>query len=292
MEITRHSEARAFLAAAEPSLEEAESFNNLMLGIAYRLQGIGEGGDEDTHGEGVAPEMLTVSESSGLVVAALMTPPRKLIVHGAAQNWRVGLDALAGHLLESGPRPPGVLGPGDAALYFAETWRQHTGADVRPGMMMGVYELRQVVDGGSAAGHLRVAGPADLDLLADWMTCFNQAVHEDEPADAEAWLRGIRTRVELGTFWLWEDEGHPVSVATHTRATRHGTTITAVYTPPQWRRRGYAKACVAALSQHLLDTGRAFCALFTDLDNPTSNHIYQDIGYRRLGDFAEYSFGQ
>jgi len=49
---------------------------------------------------------------------------------------------------------------------------------------------------------------------------------------------------------------------------------------------------VAALSQHLLNTGRAFCTLFTDLANPTSNHIYQEIGYRRLGDFAEYSFGQ
>ena len=70
MEITRHPEARAFLAAAEPSLEEAESFNNLMLGIAYRLQGIAEQGDEDAHGEAVVPEMMTVSEDSRLVVGA------------------------------------------------------------------------------------------------------------------------------------------------------------------------------------------------------------------------------
>jgi len=291
MQITRHPEARSFLAAAEPSLEEAESFNNLMLGIAYRLRDIAERGDEDAHSEASAPEMVTVTDDARLVAAALMTPPRKLIVHGAAERWQAGLDALVGYLVEYGPHPPGVLGPQGRARYFAEAWLGRTQAEVRSGMMMGVYELRQVMDAGNASGHARRAGPDDVDLLLDWVKSFNRAVHEDEPADPEAWAQGIRTRVEQGLYWLWVDEGRAVSVATHSRATRHGTSITAVYTPPEQRRRGYAQACVAALSQHLLDTGQTFCSLFTDLANPTSNHIYQEVGYRRLGDFAEYSFG-
>jgi predicted GNAT family acetyltransferase len=48
---------------------------------------------------------------------------------------------------------------------------------------------------------------------------------------------------------------------------------------------------VAALSQQLLDAGWEFCALFTDLANPTSNSIYQRIGYRPVADFDEYIFG-
>jgi predicted GNAT family acetyltransferase len=63
-----------------------------------------------------------------------------------------------------------------------------------------------------------------------------------------------------------------------------------VYTPPEYRRRGYASASVAALSQSLLNQGHQFCFLFTDLANPTANHIYQDIGYQPVGDWHQYSF--
>jgi predicted GNAT family acetyltransferase len=63
--------------------------------------------------------------------------------------------------------------------------------------------------------------------------------------------------------------------------------IGAVYTPPEARGRGYATALVAAVSQHLLDRGRAFTYLYTDLANPTSNSIYQKIGYRPVADPLE-----
>jgi hypothetical protein len=63
-----------------------------------------------------------------------------------------------------------------------------------------------------------------------------------------------------------------------------------VYTPPEHRRRGYASALTAALTERLLAGGRRFCFLFTDLANPTSNAIYQRIGYRPLGDVDRYRF--
>lgn len=63
-----------------------------------------------------------------------------------------------------------------------------------------------------------------------------------------------------------------------------------IYQPPERRRRGYASALVAALSQHQLDAGRRFCFLFTNLSKPTSNHIYQAIGYEPVVDIAELHF--
>ena len=66
--------------------------------------------------------------------------------------------------------------------------------------------------------------------------------------------------------------------------------VNAVYTPPGLRGRGYASACVAALSQKLLDEGRRYCFLFTDLANPTSNRIYQAVGYEAVVDVDEYKF--
>ena len=78
---------------------------------------------------------------------------------------------------------------------------------------------------------------------------------------------------------LWEDGGEPVSLAGFGSPTPNGIRIGPVYTPPQLRGRGYASALTAHVSQAQLDAGRAFCFLYTDLANPTSNKIYVDIGY-------------
>ena len=41
---------------------------------------------------------------------------------------------------------------------------------------------------------------------------------------------------------------------------------------------------MADLSQWLLGQGYRACFLYTDLSNPTSNHIYQAIGYEPVRD--------
>ena len=95
--------------------------------------------------------------------------------------------------------------------------------------------------------------------------------------------------IEAGLLGVWDDDG-AVSMASSNRPTPNGTSINLVYTPPERRGRGYASACVAALSGRQLDAGKRFCTLFTDRANPTSNAIYRRIGFRPIADFAEVRF--
>ena len=95
-----------------------------------------------------------------------------------------------------------------------------------------------------------------------------------------------------GQVFVWEHHGEPVSMAIKTRPIAHSITVSGVYTPPEYRRQGYATALVARLSQHLLDSGYKFINLFTDLGNPTSNSIYRKIGYHPVCDFRMVSFSQ
>ena len=69
-----------------------------------------------------------------------------------------------------------------------------------------------------------------------------------------------------------------------------GVRIGPVYTPPEFRGRGYASALTAHVSTEQLAAGRSFCFLYTDLANPTSNKIYVAIGYRRVCDSVQYAF--
>jgi ribosomal protein S18 acetylase RimI-like enzyme len=74
------------------------------------------------------------------------------------------------------------------------------------------------------------------------------------------------------------------------RVPPNGIRVNAVYTPPRLRGRGYATACVAALSSAQLRAGRRYCFLFTDLANSTANEIYQRIGYVAVGDVDQHEF--
>ncbi|HNZ16613.1 MAG TPA: GNAT family N-acetyltransferase, partial [Anaerolineaceae bacterium] len=63
-----------------------------------------------------------------------------------------------------------------------------------------------------------------------------------------------------------------------------------VYTPPAQRRRGYARALVAEVSKEMLSRGYELVNLFTNLSNPTSNKIYQEVGYKPVCDYHQYRF--
>ena len=104
--------------------------------------------------------------------------------------------------------------------------------------------------------------------------------------------RVVEARLDhgLGGFGLWEDEGRPVSVVGWGGSTPNGARIGPVYTPPELRRRGYASALTAWVSAERLAAGRSFCVLYTDLDNPTSNRIYTEIGYEPVCDSFDYAF--
>ena len=120
-------------------------------------------------------------------------------------------------------------------------------------------------------------------MLLDWMEGFTTEAHGVSDRRAAERMVDQRLASRNAGLHLWID-GEPVCMAGASGPTATGIRIGLVYTPPGHRRRGYANAYVAALSQLLLDSGRQRCFLFTDLANPTSNSIYQGIGFRPLSD--------
>jgi predicted GNAT family acetyltransferase len=89
---------------------------------------------------------------------------------------------------------------------------------------------------------------------------------------------------------MWEDGADVVSMCGFGGLTPRGIRIGPVYTPPELRRRGYASALTAHVTQQQLDGGRDYCFLYTDLANPTSNRIYLNLGYELVCESADYAF--
>lgn len=281
MKVETYPDAAAFLAAAGSALAENEAANSLILGICQRLM-------DEPGWLKKQPFLATVSDERGLVLAAMMTPPHNVVLATFGTDTGSAVSSLVSRLRDAGWRVPGVLGPAAAAHAFARAWVASVGGAFQLRMAQRVHELRTVaLPERTAPGSLRKATTGDLELVYAWsLAFFEEALGEE---DTERVRLMAEQRVAEGDFFLWED-GEPVSMAMRTRPAGRGISVTAVYTPPEQRRKGYATACVAALSRQLLAAGYDYCALFTDLANPTSNDIYYQIGYRPVADFDEFRF--
>jgi predicted GNAT family acetyltransferase len=268
-----------FLQAASPLLLEDEARHNLILGIAGTLRDSPE----------LYPErrLWLVEDGAEVVGAALRTPPFNLVL--ARPHGERALEQLAAELDDD---LPGVTGAVPEVEAFAARWSDRAGKSAHTQMRQGVYSLERVEPAAAVRGAMRPAAAADRPLLLDLLRAFGSEALHQEQADEERLARMVEHRLESGSagFRLWDDGG-PVSLAGFGGGTPNGIRVGPVYTPPELRGRGYASALVAALSAELLARGRRFCFLYTDLANPTSNRIYERIGYRRVCESAEIRFG-
>ena len=274
MNVVVHADAAAFLARARPWLEAAEDENNLVLSIAARIAG----GPATASGPD-APFFATVEDGGEVVGCAFRTPPHKLVL---TRMPVAGAERVAQAAAARWDAVPATLGPRDVACAAAGAWVALRGGEAREGMKQRIYRLDEVTPPRDVPGRMRTATDADLPLLGVWSDGFaaDAGIAFRTTAEARAgW-------VEAGRLALWEDDA-PVAMAVGSGATRRGMRVGYVYTPPERRRRGYASALVAALSARFLEEGFAFCVLYTDLSNPTSNAIYARVGYRPILDVED-----
>jgi GNAT superfamily N-acetyltransferase len=149
-----------------------------------------------------------------------------------------------------------------------------------------VFQLDRVIWPTPVRGSMRLAKSEDREVLARFLTGFLAAI--GEPFDETTIERADRLIADRRIFF-WDDP-EPVAMAGWAGPTPNGVRVNSVYTDPNFRGRGYASNLVAHLSQHLLEHRRKYCFLFTDQANPTSNSIYQKIGYRPVSDSERWQF--
>jgi predicted GNAT family acetyltransferase len=278
MDLRRYGDVAAFLAAAEPFLVEREAEHNLILGVTSNLR---DAPEEFTG----APYLATVLANGRVVAAAMQTPPFNLVLSEIDHPGAVA--ALADDLIDRDL--PGALGPVDHVRAFVDARLSRGGSPARLIVSERIFRLTEVRPPAPVPGRVRAAEPADRPLVLAWIDAFmREALEPTDPADVAAMTdRWLARRGRA--LHLWED-GAVVSLAGIGSPTPHGVRVGPVYTPPDRRGRGYASALVAGISQSALDAGRTFCFLFTDLANPTSNHIYETIGYRPVRDVDMWRF--
>jgi uncharacterized protein len=280
VQVTR-LDVEGFVRSAGDFLRSREAEHNLLLGLSGRLLA-------DPNSYGADDPYFAVVEAEGrIVTAALRTPPYNLLL--AQTEDTAAYVALAEDAHAAFAGLPGVSGPAAAIQAFISAWASLTGDRAQLVMSQRIYEATDVVASRPVGGAMRTAGNQDRELVLEWLGAFMRELsHGDSPEDAAGWVERNAADPDGGIV-IWDD-GAPVSISGYGGRTARGIRIGPVYTPPERRGRGYASALVAELTEQLLSGGRDFCFLFTDLANPTSNSIYQRVGYRPVTDVEQWAF--
>ncbi|MBU2668605.1 GNAT family N-acetyltransferase [Actinoplanes bogorensis] len=247
--------------------------NTAMLTVLATLQRRGS----HAYGEGT-PVLGWWSTPSGQVTGVLMqTPPHPMMFSDLPPR----AVPAAVEVLDGLPLPGANL-PAEAVDGFAAGWRRRTGVRTHVVRRTRLYRLEGLnFPPDPPPGHVRFAEAHDSALLQGWLLAFHDEIGERRPADPQA---AIDDRLAYGGVLLWEDGGQPVSMAMCSRPEAGMVRVQIVYTPPVRRGRGYAGAVTVVASQAALDTGARDVVLTTDLANPTSNALYQRLGYRPVED--------
>ena len=274
--VQRFAEAGPFLERAGNWLLAAEAENNLIIGLALRMQ-------QDVRAF-QRPVYLAVIEENGEVAGCVMrTPPYKPIL---TRMPLAAVPLVSADLHGLYDSIPAVIGPDAQARCFADAWSSTTGIPFSEGRHSRIYQLSRVRPPlRPASGAVEIAQMHHLELVTSWIVDFSTEV---EMPTYRA--RGMaEERIGRGELFLWVDDTVR-SMAAFAGTTPNSVRIGYVYTPREWRGRGYASSCTAQVSQRALDAGFRYCFLFTDTSNPTSNAIYQAIGYEPVCDVNDYVF--
>lgn len=287
MQFKLYTEVREFYKDTYNELMRHEAQNMVLLGNII----IGNKGEDKTDWRDPAKWLMaTVSDRNGIQLTALMTPPHNITLYATEniinhQAINCLIDALEEYEL------PGVTTEKTLAELFAQEYTTRKGLAFKTTMSQRIYELTAINTDVKQFGVVRLFEEKDMYFFPYWFEAFNAAgiygnTEMSIPQNTEAY----RYRLSTKKLYVLEVDGVPVSMAGFTREMQTAIGVAFVYTPSYYRGKGYGSSCVAKISQIALDKGFTKCVLYTDLLNPTSNSIYQKIGYKPICDSMMLKF--
>ncbi|MFX0041569.1 MAG: GNAT family N-acetyltransferase [Candidatus Hodarchaeota archaeon] len=266
-----------------PFLLKHEAENNLLFSLLNSLK-------EDLYRYGDNKPVLTsITENNKIRLVSIRTPPYNQVLSYTEDLQSI--DVLIDVLIKKNYDLPGVLGFKEGAEKFVELWCRKKGISSELVTNERIYKLEHVAEETLGKNEFIKATRIYEDTILQWAREFLiEALSERTNEMIEQSLKRMTRAIRKGKIFLLLVNNKPVSMAQKAGKTPNGNVVNYVYTPPELRRRGYATECVAKLSRYILKEGNKYCFLFTDLINPTSNKIYQKIGYHAVIDVDEFKF--
>ena len=262
----------AFLAAHRDSSMFLRS-NARRAGLAYR----GEPGEANYAGAFRDGRIVGVAAHCWNGMVLLQAPEHAAELARACVEW-------------SGRAVAGLSGPLDQ-VHQARSALELNVANVALDGPEGLYALdllELVVPDALSAGTVvcRAPRPEERDTLCAWRLAYDIEVlgATDSAEHRQRSARFLDDQIAEGNAWVALAGTTLVSLSAFNASLPDIVQLGGIYTPPEFRGRGFAKVVVAASLVVARDRGAARAVLFTS--NPKAVRAYEAIGFCRIGDYS------
>jgi len=234
------------------------------------------------------PQLSFLQLNDQIVFAGIQTAKEKGLIISTGTEEAAKIFAL--NFSNNHPNLTRAVGPNEAISIFSRIYsdcssKKHT---ILTNVRFFVLEkINPLIN--RSHGKTRIATTSDFDLVKNWHREFDDDAHRAGKRTEEELNSLVTNGIKKEMIFIFDDGSKPISLAANMRGTKDLGFIAPVYTPKEYRGKGYASAIVTDLSQMILNKFKK-PALFTDLSNPTSNSIYQKIGFKAVSDFKEIKF--
>jgi GNAT superfamily N-acetyltransferase len=280
-QLFEHDDRRVFHDAVINHLLQSEAECCVQIGLIRRMER--EGYSPISPDELDRPLLWTIQDGPKIELVAIQTLKQRMLVSRASQ---AAMTCLADELASRRWSGTSLIGVSPSIDELAARYAEVSQRRRRLAVRLRVFQLDRLVWPNSASGAMQLCQSEHREVLARFVAGFEADTGESSVEDAHS--KADRLIADRRVF-IWVD-AEPVAMAAYSGETPNGVRVNWVYTRPEFRGKGYASNLVAYLSHHLLDEGRKYCFLFTDQANPTSNSIYQKLGYRPVSDSERWEF--
>jgi ribosomal protein S18 acetylase RimI-like enzyme len=188
--------------------------------------------------------------------------------------------------LSAGAQPRMVVGHRASVMALHNAFRPPRPArelrDPQPLMVLDRGDLR-----GTPSGEVRLSTRGDLDALIVAAARMHREEMGVDPLaiDAPAWRMRMLSLIERRWSWIWVRDHEVMFKAELSAWTPDVVQIQGVYTAPQYRRQGIARAGLAAVCTDVFrEVPR--CSLYVNQYNVIAQRVYERLGFKPADVFA------
>ncbi|MFN8578766.1 MAG: GNAT family N-acetyltransferase [Candidatus Sericytochromatia bacterium] len=265
MQIKTYTEVKNFLDENLTLLEKEEVINNKIIGTLLKLL------DYKLKDN----ELLLSIKHNDLMLWAMKIRNNELMLTGNKLCIDTFLEFIKLNKIEISS----IFGKNSLIEYFKDNYYKNSDISMRTIL----YSLENLLEIKISNGYIRKVKESDKETVISFLDgflydCFN----EKDPIFSE---KTFDKMLKEGTLYVWKDR-EISSIAGIVRKTKNTSTISYVYTPKLFRKKGYGTSIVYEISKAILNDGFKYSTLFADKNNPNSNVIYKKIGYKKVQDFS------
>lgn len=275
--IKRYQNAGAYFAENQSYLMQSEINNNLILGLVKFYENVAEIPEQVmllTVFDELEPRLTFFKNSKKGVLAGNNAEKEDyLVLIEYLQNQEIVIE--------------GAVGDEIYTHSFAELYPRK----IITHKTLISHELSEVNNIQISEGMARLAKDTEVALLAQWSFYFQEEEQLFPKKNLEEFRKIIENFINKKKLFVWEKNNQVVAMAAIVRETDNFQIIGAVYTPINERKKGNATSLVHFLSQLILNNDKK-AGLFTNASNPTSNKIYNRIGFESRGNTCDFEFGE